>query len=111
MCLDRHSGRNCERDTALVLRQLLPLLRCNWQDQVFRAIARNQKVLLIDRTQTNEREFAGVARPPQPVEWYIGYAISFQIPFGNVVNRCLVGWRWDCCLGSRPRFFELRILE
>ena len=41
MCLDRHSGRNCERDAALVLRQVLSLLRCNWQDQVFRPIACN----------------------------------------------------------------------
>ena len=77
MCLDRHSGRNCERDAALVLRQVLPLFRCNWQDQVFRPIARDQKVLLSDRTQTNEREFAGVFRPPQPVEWYIRKPISF----------------------------------
>ena len=111
MCLDRNSGRNCERDAALVLRQVMSLLRCNWQDQVFRAIARDQKVLLIDRTQTNEREFAAVARPPQPVEWYIGYAISFQIPFGNVLKRSLIDRRWGRCLCSSPRFFELRILE
>ncbi len=38
MCLDRHSGRNCQWDAALVLRQVMSLLRCNWQDQVFRAI-------------------------------------------------------------------------
>jgi hypothetical protein len=48
----------------LVLRQVMSLLWCNWQDQVFRAIARNQKVLLIDQTQPNEREFADVFRPP-----------------------------------------------
>ena len=77
MGLDRHSGRNCQRDAALVLRQVMSLLWCNWQDQVFRAIARNQKVLLIDDSQTHEREFAGVVRPPQPVEWYIGKPISF----------------------------------
>ena len=59
---DGHGGRYCERDAALVRRQVLPLLRCNWQDHVFRPIARDQKVLLINRTQTNEREFAAVAR-------------------------------------------------
>ena len=77
MCLDRDDRRNCERDTALVLRQVMSLLRCNWQDQVFRTIARDQKVLLIDRTQPNERELIGVARPPQPMERYVGKPISF----------------------------------
>ena len=98
MCLDRHRGRNCERDAALVLRQVMSLLRCNWQDQVFRAIARDQKVLLIDRTQTNEREFAAVARPPQPVEWYIGKPIPFRVALGNVLKRSLIDRRWGCCL-------------
>ena len=41
MCLDRHSGRNCERDAVLVLRQVMSLLWCNWQDYVFRPIACN----------------------------------------------------------------------
>ncbi len=77
MCLDRHSGRNCQWDAALVLRQVMSLLRYNWQDQVFRPIARDQKVLPIDDSQSHECELVGVARPPQPVEWYIGYAISF----------------------------------
>jgi hypothetical protein len=77
MCLDRDDRRNCERDATLVLRQVLPLLWCNCQDQVLRPIACNLEVLLSDDSQTNEREFAGVRRLPQPVEWYIGYAISF----------------------------------
>jgi hypothetical protein len=69
--------------------------------------------LPIDDSQSHECELAGVARPPQPVEWYIGYAISFQIPFGNVLKRCLIDrrWGWGGCFGSSPRFFELRILE
>jgi hypothetical protein len=67
--------------------------------------------LLIDRTQSQECELAGVFGPPQPVEWYIGYAISFHIPFGNVLKRSLVDRRWGGCLGSSPRFFELRIVE
>ena len=55
MCLDRHCGRNCQRDTALVLRQVMSLLRCNWQDQVFGPIACNQEVLLelTERNPTN----------------------------------------------------------
>jgi hypothetical protein len=111
MCLDRHSGRNCQWDAALVLRQVMSLLRRNWQDQVFRAIARDQKVLLIDRTQPNEREFAGVARPPQSVAWCIGKPISFRVALGNVLKRSLVDRRWGRCLGSSPRFFELRIVK
>jgi hypothetical protein len=67
--------------------------------------------LLIDDSQTHECELAGVSRPPQPVEWYIGYAISFQIPFGNVLKRSLIDRRWGRCLGSNPRFFELRIVK
>ena len=38
LCLDRDGGRNGQRDAALVLRQVLPLLWCNWQDQVFRPV-------------------------------------------------------------------------
>jgi hypothetical protein len=64
MCLDRHCGRNCQRDAALVLRQVMSLLRCNWQDQVFGPIACNQEVLLSDRTQPNKCDFAGVRRAP-----------------------------------------------
>jgi hypothetical protein len=111
MCLDGHSGRNGEWDAALVLCQVLPLLRCNWQNQVFRPIARDQKVLLSDDSQTHEREFAGVPRPPQPVKWYIGKPISFQVALGNIFKRSLIDWRWGRCLGSGPRFFELRIRE
>jgi len=59
-----------------VLGQVLPLLWCNRQDQVFRPIACNQEILLSDDSQTNERELAGVGRLPQPVERYIGNPVS-----------------------------------
>ncbi len=77
MRFDGDAGRNCESNAALVLRQVLPLVRCNCQDQVFPPIACDQKVLLSDRTQTYECEFAGDRGLPQPVEWNIGKPISF----------------------------------
>jgi hypothetical protein len=111
MCLYADGRGNCERDAALLLRQVMPLFWCYWQDQVFRPIACDQQVLLSHRTQTNEREFAGIPRLPQPVEWYIGDAIMFRVPLGNVFHGWLVDRGWGRGLGSLARFFELRIVK
>ena len=85
MCLDRDGRRNCQGDAALVPRQVGSLLWRNWQDQIFGPIACNQKVLLSDNSQTHERELARVRRPPQSVECYIGKAISFRVPLGDIL--------------------------
>ncbi len=44
--LDRDGRRNRVRDAALVLREVLPLLLCNCQDQAFRPVACDQKALM-----------------------------------------------------------------